>query len=356
MTVTDGASPANHDKNVRFRTTYFFRVYDYCYDLKTQSKLQPTTDSLYRFVMTGKANAFANRIRFESGTLKADQIDPFGATIERDDKTGRMRFVPRSEVEARARRGEAQDEIEALIELRDRLANTNAKADGDSNANSDIVTALNVKIKEIVNTGLSSERISSGAVEASDSAASPNASSNASKVCPAGTEIQRGFQIMGPQGVKTYDQNERLIMAMSTYAKPLINSLEEVSGRFLQAEENKADASDLLLALVTEQLRVKAVDLIIATKKDDEAGSAFVGRIHDRLIDGDDPASLKKHEEFTTDVETELKPIKDSVNQKTADDTQPENNNIGGADNPPPDGAPPTGAEPVNNQNPGNGQ
>ena len=98
-------SPRHVDTDVRFRTTYFFRVFDFCPPLRRDyaegasgigsgastsrapadevfspgtSRLLILTDSLYRFRMTGKANALTTQIHFESGTLRASEIDPFG--------------------------------------------------------------------------------------------------------------------------------------------------------------------------------------------------------------------------------------------------------------------------------------
>lgn len=317
MTVKDGLSPKYADQDVRFRTTYYFRVFDYCYDLKTQTKLQPTTDSLYRFVMTGKANAYANRIRFESGTLKASQIDRFGATIERDDDTGRMRFVPQSEVDARARRNQERKEVRDLITLRQTFASLKAQPGGEQQETKDILKAIDEEIVDIIKNGLSADRVSREAAALSDQGGSPDAS----KACPAGTEIQRGFQIMGPQGVKTYNQDDRLIMAMSTYSKPLISALEQLSGRFLETKEQQTNSSEFLLALVNEQLRATDIDLIIATKKPDDSGSAFIEKIRTRLALGDDEASLTQPSGFSEDVAKQYEALVKPKEEETPAET-----------------------------------
>lgn len=74
----------------------------------------------------------------------------------------------------------------------------------------------------------------------------------ASPLCEDGTVARRGFQVLGPEGWRTFDQNERLIMAMSTSAKPLISTLNEISGRILNTATNP---SDTLLPLMQERLR-----------------------------------------------------------------------------------------------------
>ena len=40
-------------------------------------------------------------------------------------------------------------------------------------------------------------------------------------LCPSGAIRRKGFQLMGPEGIKEFDQDERLIMAMYTGATPL---------------------------------------------------------------------------------------------------------------------------------------
>lgn len=86
MHVANGTTPDKSDINVRFRTTYYFRVFDYCTSAKidtdnTYAKIVPETDTLYRYRMSGKASALGNQIKFESGTLQKEQIDPFGADV-----------------------------------------------------------------------------------------------------------------------------------------------------------------------------------------------------------------------------------------------------------------------------------
>lgn len=87
MHVANGTSPEKSDINVRFRTTYYFRVFDFCWSTNasigpsTYKQIVPETDTLYRYRMTGKASALGNQIKFESGTLDKNKIDPFGADV-----------------------------------------------------------------------------------------------------------------------------------------------------------------------------------------------------------------------------------------------------------------------------------
>lgn len=50
---------------------------------------------------------------------------------------------------------------------------------------------------------------------------------------------RRGFQILGPEGWKTFDPDDRLIMAMRTSSDPLISSLKQLSQRVLTAHKKK---------------------------------------------------------------------------------------------------------------------
>ena len=120
-----GVSPSNHvrygedpryeDKNVAYRTTYYFRVFDYCRGSSNDMySAIPATDSLYRFKMTGKSKTFFNDIRFESGTLKSWQIDPFGARVEYDENLGRHRFVSVEETEQLAKQKQAWKDYERI--------------------------------------------------------------------------------------------------------------------------------------------------------------------------------------------------------------------------------------------------
>ena len=108
-TVREGANPFHIDKDVVFRTTYYFRTFDYCVARRLKRSefekvIVPLTDSLYRFRMTGKANSLLSDVKFESGTLMAWEIEPFGAKVEYDHQSGRTRVVSPREVTADARR------------------------------------------------------------------------------------------------------------------------------------------------------------------------------------------------------------------------------------------------------------
>jgi hypothetical protein len=126
MHVTEGAAPQHVDTDVRFRVNYYFRVFDYCWSADSVLALQstdkkstgaayrqiiPETDTLYRYRMTGKSSALFNKVKFESGTLKKEQIDPFGTDVTFNRDIGG--FLVRNE-------GEAKAEARALADSRAR--------------------------------------------------------------------------------------------------------------------------------------------------------------------------------------------------------------------------------------------
>ena len=70
--------------------------------------------------------------------------------------------------------------------------------------------------------------------------------------CPRSLTRRRGFQILGPEGWRTFDQDDRLVMAMSSDASPIIGVLEDLSSRVLNA---RGKNENLLVPLVQERLR-----------------------------------------------------------------------------------------------------
>lgn len=282
MRVGTGNAPNHVDDDVRFRTTYFFRVFDYCYDVKAAQRSMPVADSLYRFVMTGKANPYSTRVKFESGTLTAAQIDPFGATVEADEKTGAIRFVSQREQQARAARDEAISSVDSLIELRGRLRQL--EKDDPKGIDGTVIAALDAQINETVKGAFGAGRVEYDVTKLHQAGKQPN-----QDLCPPGTQVDRGFQIMGPQGVRTFNQDERLLMAMSTQAAGVIDSLSQVSGRLLETKGSKLRESNALLALIRERLRVSEMRRIAdaaGTPTTHEKLDTTIGQLADRLESG----------------------------------------------------------------------
>ncbi|MGB0712221.1 MAG: hypothetical protein ACPGUC_01555 [Gammaproteobacteria bacterium] len=161
MQVRTGTDPANVDEFVRFRTTHYLRIVDQCVTADgTTLTAAPRVDSLYRFRMTGKAPALYTEIKFESGTLRASEVEPFGKSLS-----------------------ETQASYAALT---------------DANAG-----------------------------------------------CSGSAKAARGFQLWGPEGWRELNPDERLVMAMSTSARPLIGSLQRVAR--MQKSHNDPSVGLLML-------------------------------------------------------------------------------------------------------------
>ena len=393
-TVGEGANPFHVDKDVVFRTTYYFRVFDYCVARKLKNQefkdvVVPLTDSLYRFRMTGKANTLLSDIKFESGTLKAWEIDPFGAKVEYDPESRRVRVISPREVAADAKRAAIKRDIGDLLTLRSQIRDQ-AKSDGGmSQSTVDVVLktlekGLESKIEELARTSsgpidddfqsdasagmpLSEEdksmlmkdevrRVLAAAIpeaRAKDIDAivnagygTPPATLDASDPgrpgfveravvatidnavrstklaqeamsliqpftlkpmgfpvinkdsvdesmkplsallmriesnllatfarggqppdihCPENAPVRRGFQVLGPEGWRTFDQDERLLLAMSASAQPLTSTLKDLSNRVLSARDNP---SAELLPIVLEQKRLSEAGRDLETQRD----------------------------------------------------------------------------------------
>lgn len=342
MQVETGTYPQHVDKDVRFRTTYYFRVFDYCWNKYSgQQATIPQTDTLYRYRMTGKAHSLLSQVKFESGVLDAADIDPFGTDVVYDSNiTG---FRVRTAEEARQESREAEDARGAektdaareaaragawarYIMLRaeyDKVAKTATPevktglqsamdaALKDFNAVSDpeiekkieqARQATNEQIKklegqidelrkqiaarteqpELADQLLKLQRDMEAQVnklrQDLDKLSASGAATDA--LCPEDKPTRRrGFQVMGPEGWRTFDQDKRLLMAMSSSAKPLIETLNEYSGRILNSRVNPAEA---LLPLVRENLVTleaqQAADRLDPTTKTvDEIYAAALG-------------------------------------------------------------------------------
>jgi hypothetical protein len=215
--INNDSTPSLQDENVRFRTTYFLRVFDLCnldegipptttyerrlgaFTSRTKQSLRIVKDSLYRFRMTGQASALYSNIRFESGILRANQIDPFTTKVQFNEK---------------------QKSFEV---------NEVASADSASR--------------------------------------SPLSSSGTNKPnpCPDSSPTQTQFYLLGPEGVRKLEPDDRLIMAMSSDAKPLISALERLSGQ--RGREN--DAALRTHEFELERHKISAALAILAKVRQD---------------------------------------------------------------------------------------
>jgi hypothetical protein len=134
--IDQGIDPQYQDDDIRFRTTYYFRVFDLCdggeegkvsiphessekiFNKKPLGSHKLRNDSLYRFRMTGKASAFFSSVRFESGTLRAEQIDPFGANVRYDEKTESFKVISAKQNNDESEFDAKTKEIEKILSLR----------------------------------------------------------------------------------------------------------------------------------------------------------------------------------------------------------------------------------------------
>jgi hypothetical protein len=98
--------------------------------------------------------------------------------------------------------------------------------------------------------------------------------------CPDTEAKDTKFYLLGPEGIKELLLSERLVMAMSTDAKPLISALQRVAGIKAQSEAD-----------TTAQYRIKrnqaraavATDLLHQAKKKLETGEVDESTTPDAL-------------------------------------------------------------------------
>ncbi len=285
MRVRSGVDPRYQDDDVRFRTTYYFRTFDPDTDNNESGVKGTHKDSLYRFRMTGKAHSLSNKVHFESGILHKDEIDPFGAAVVYDEKLGRYRFVSQSETKQEAVRYQQYAELDKLLNRYEALYKKKGKGIIDDDDLKGMQTEYATQIKNIIKNikipgvkdngnGNSNEEkdvpgsLSKEKAGGSGPASSTNVESHGSSSIanPAGAKDEengnsnnsgKGFQILGPQGWKTFDQDERLILAMTSSGKPLISGMRELSNRVLNEQPN---TSEILLPLVNEQLKISKAE------------------------------------------------------------------------------------------------
>ncbi|MDB5686931.1 MAG: hypothetical protein JWR77_1520 [Rhizorhabdus sp.] len=327
MHITEGVAPQNVDLNVRFRTTYYFRVFDFCWQAKAvldggvaYRDIIPETDTIYRYRMTGKASALGSQIKFESGTLDAAQIDPFGSDAVYNADIGgylvRSKEVAEQEADQASGRRAADGPRRDALARYDRLVTLHeevAKRPAPPGVNPDpklallegieaamakaldiyvgtltgplstddhaLLTAMSEKLAAIEKKMTPAPAVAAAAaasptVEEVATAAATKATQAAiaeikaqidrridqgdtarplGSQCPSGGIARKGFQIMGPEGMQNFDQDKRLILAMHTSAKPLIETLQEYSSRVIKGKANPAEQ---LLPLVRENMRV----------------------------------------------------------------------------------------------------
>ncbi len=266
MRVRSGVDPRYQDDDVRFRNTYYFRVFDPENGTETAtngigvSKIQK--DSLYRFRMTGKAHSLSNKVHFESGILHEDEIDPFGAAVVYDKKLGRHRFVSQFDTKQEVVRNQQYAEIAKLMDLFEEVSKK-VGTDTNTTALENIQTAY---ATQITNT-IQNIKIPGATIDPDPTTINPGEEKKVNNT-------RKGFQILGPQGWKTFEQDERLLMAMTSSGKPLISGMRELSNRILNEQPN---ASETLLPLVKELLKISMAERYLDSVEPDQNMQDVIG-------------------------------------------------------------------------------
>jgi len=264
MRIENANDPRYEDQDVRFRTTYYFRVFSYC---KDSNPNVPAIDSLYRFRMTGKAHSLTTQVHFESGTLAASEIDPFGSSVVYDEHNKQFYFKSQSESREEGQRERHLQDLNRLMRQYEAIprATTQAPAPAppapSSASQQDDFAGARTALMDVIKQRIESLRdpvVVPAAAGAASAAKGPVA--DVEKVTQATAQClqaQRGFQILGPEGWRTFRQDERLLLAMSSSGKPLISTMQEISGRVLNSQPIEAE---LLLPLVREDLRISRAE------------------------------------------------------------------------------------------------
>lgn len=77
---------------------------------------------------------------------------------------------------------------------------------------------------------------------------------------------RRGFQILGPEGWRTFNQDERLTIAMSADNKPITQTLKALSKQVLNAQTNNESESNILPIMHAELRLGKAINTLNLNK------------------------------------------------------------------------------------------
>lgn len=255
MQVDSGAAPEYDDDKVRFRTTYYFRVVSLCGEgINPNNSNLIETDSLYRFRMTGKAGELANKIHFESGILHKNIIDPFGTVIRYDEDTGSAYVASHDEIMRESKRKMLLSEIDEYLKFleSDKIKNDDIKKPFLELIQNNI---QNIKKLDSPQQGLGINPVPTPTPKNTKTSVLTETIKND---CDVGK--RKAFQILGPQGMATYDQDQRLILSMSTNAKPLVSMLKELAARMMPRQTN---AIENQLLIVNERSRLKDTESIM---------------------------------------------------------------------------------------------
>lgn len=308
LRVDTGLEPQHIDEQVRFRTTYYFRVLEGCpleqndrdeisrqrpFVKRITGNFMPLSDSLYRFRMTGQAAALFNKIHFESGVLRKEQIDPFGSTVQFNQKTSSFLPLSADQLRAQAKSDAAMNDIARMRKL---LADFKE----DPNLSDESKQGLETQLKEIIQhridiiktnplasgtTGNTPETgpppvarpethassidaqptttnqtpspspsplsgkgtsHSHSSTDMSGIVAPKNQPSKVDRRCNGQPSLKKYF-LLGPEGSKELDPSDRLLMALSVDSKPLLGMLQQISEHKFQSWETSLQTMEDLL-------------------------------------------------------------------------------------------------------------
>ncbi|MCP3674938.1 MAG: hypothetical protein GY829_10785 [Gammaproteobacteria bacterium] len=293
--------PDNKDNWVRFKTTYYFRVVNTCEPPKPKvlSNIPNSfndeyilSDTLHRFNLTGKAHHWSNT-KFESGTLHASQIDPFGSSVkinegefelvsknslshdetkseqflklksintQVDDIYSKLKSLKEDDKKDQPLIAEYKSQLVLLLESRRNIFEFLYGASEKGSDSSRFYLELNVDNKAAINDlnskALKVDPLSYGG---SDKLVYLNTAQMelvkntelkdqvklefSRRDCPPGFSRNHGFLVLGPEGWRHFNPDERLILAMYTSAKPLISTMTELSSRMANAHSEVTPAS-----------------------------------------------------------------------------------------------------------------
>ena len=111
--------------------------------------------------------------------------------------------------------------------------------------------------------------------------------------CPSTAPTKRGFQILGPEGWRTFDQDERLLLAMTTDSQPLISTLKDISSRILNTQSPDSQ-NRLPIALARGCLSEARRALLTDGSNDKVSPTALAEKIGEQLEDEENNCPRKK--------------------------------------------------------------
>ena len=308
LRVDTGLEPQHIDEQVRFRTTYYFRVLEGCpleannsHEISKQRPFvkriggyfMPLSDSLYRFRMTGQAAALFNKIHFESGVLRKEQIDPFGSAVQFDQGTNSFLPISADLLRSQAKSDAAMNDISRMRKLLGEFKNDSnlsdtSKQDFESQLNEIIQHRLEViktnplasattgKTLDAVPLPTASTQTQASTLAIQSSTPSQGQSSSrtmspsnstshldgsvalSSKTTPQsqptkadgrcnGQPSLKKYYLLGPEGSKELDPSDRLLMALSVDSKPLLGMLQQISEHKFQSYDTSLRTMEDLL-------------------------------------------------------------------------------------------------------------